>query len=82
MRYKVTIQPIGEDAGYIPQALQSGILCEGCMIVVDLWASAAAYIRKMDIADIAKILTKDERLMNAARIALFANTLSNKRKEE
>lgn len=81
MRYKVTVQPVGEDAGDVPQKLQDGILCEGYMLIADRGGSMTTAAQKINTIDIADVITDDDDLLSAAKVAVLANALRRKQKE-
>ena len=81
MKYKITVQPVGENAGDTPQKLQDGILVEGYLLIADHGEYATTVIQKMSIGKIADTLAGDNDLMKAVEIARIIKNVFYKQKE-
>lgn len=78
MRYRVTVQPVGEDADDTPP---ESIMCNGYMLVADRGEIVTTVVQQMRIGVVAEALADDENLMKAVDIAKMKSVLYSTTKE-
>ena len=67
--YRITIEPISEEAQELPDNLKSGIECSGFTLLADFGDRSMNSIQNVSVLDIAQAIFKESVLMRAAHIA-------------
>lgn len=73
MKYKITVQPVGEGTDDLPDEAINGIECDGFLIISEQGNIAGTVCHNMSTFGIAAALADNESIIKAAALAVVVH---------